>query len=128
MSKTREQYGGSEVGQTFFERFRATSDEKVGRNPAVKIIETRDEILTEMRNKELDEINKKIEKLGMEIQNTNVALENCRKRLDFFIARIEELKMERSELRSKVNEIATQRVRLIIRRNELERNTFLTKY
>jgi chromosome segregation ATPase len=128
MSKTSKQYGGSEVRQAFFERLRATSDDEIGKNPAVKIIEARDEILTEIRNKEIEEINEKIERLRVEIQNTNLTLESCRKRLDFFTARIKLIKMERGELRSKINEIATERARLIIRRNELEKSGFLTKY
>lgn len=117
--KTSKQYGGSELRPAFFERSGAT--EKIGRNPAVKIIEARDEILTEIRNKEIEGISQKAEKLRIEIQNTNLALENYRERLDFFVAKIKLLKMERSELRGKINEMATERARLIIRRNELER-------
>ncbi|MFQ6066651.1 MAG: hypothetical protein ACE5K3_05180 [bacterium] len=122
MSKTSKQYGGSGVRQASFERLRGVSNGEIGKDPAVKIREARDEILTEIRNKELGEISQKVERLRTEIQNTNLALENCRKRLDFFIARIKELKTERRELRSKINEIATERARLIIRRNELERS------
>lgn len=117
--KTSKQYGGSELRATFFERLGAT--EKIGRNPAVKIIEARDEILTEIRNKEIEGISQKVERLRIEIQNTNLPLENYRERLDFFVAKIKLLKMERSELRRKINEMATERARLIIRRNELER-------
>lgn len=117
--KTSKQYGGSELRATFFERLGAT--EKIGRNPAVKIIEARDEILTEIRNKEIEGISQKVERLRIEIQNTNLPLEKYRERLDFFVAQIKLLKMERSELRRKINEMATERARLIIRRNELER-------
>jgi hypothetical protein len=120
--RTSKQYGGSELRQPFFERSRATADEeKIGRNPAVKIIRARDEILTEIRNKEIEAISQKVEKLRVEIQNTNLALEDYRERSDFFLAKIKLLKMERSELRRKINEMATERARLIIRRNELER-------
>ncbi len=124
--KTSKLYGGSELRPAFFERSGAT--EKIGRNPAVKVIEARDEMLAEIRNKEIEGISQKVERLRIEIQNTNLALENYRERLDFFVAKIKLLKMERSELRRKINEMATERARLIIRRNELERNGFLTKY
>ncbi|MFQ5834786.1 MAG: hypothetical protein ACE5HR_02535 [bacterium] len=126
MPKTSKQYGGSGVRQTFFERFRAVShDEEIGENAAVKIIKARDEVLTEIRNKEIEEINEKIERLRLEIQNTNLTLESCRERLDFLVTKIKQLKMERSELRRKISEVATERARLIIRRNELERGGFL---
>jgi len=129
MPKTSKQYAGFEVRQTFFDRFRAASDEeKTTKNLAVKIIKARDEILTEIRNKEIEATNEKIERLRVEIQNTSLALENYGERLDFFVGKIKELKMERNELRRKINEMATERARLIIRRNELERSGFLTKY
>jgi len=121
MPKTAKQYSGSEVRQTFFERFRATADEeKIAKNPVVKIIEARDEILSEIRNKEIEEIDEKVERLRLNIRSISLALENRWERLDFFVAKIKELKMEQRELRRKINEIATERARLIIRRNELE--------
>ena len=127
MSRPSKQYGGSEVRQIPFEKFRAVSNGEIGKNPVAKIRVARDEILAEIRNKELEQISQKVERLRTEIHNTNVALESCRKRLGFFVARIKELKMERRELRSKINEIATERARLIIRRNELDRSGSLVR-
>lgn len=129
MPKTLKQYGQSKVRQIFFERFRADVDEKkVLKNPYHKIIKARDEIVTEIRNKEIEGINEKIKMLRVNIQNINCALGGRREKLDFFAAKVKELKIEQRDLRIKLNGTANERARLIIRRNELERSVFSTKY